>query len=95
MDFLNKQLIAAVNRLREEIATLYKSIDSIRDEYKTQHEYYRNQPPPSVIVNSELEIPEATERDHGRRDDRTHRQQVWLTAGKHKCKEYTHVRQLC
>src|SRR5437016_8832340 len=81
MDFLNKKFIAAIDRLREEVASLQKSIDSIGDEYKTQHEHDRNQLPPSVIVQAELQVPEAIERDHGRRDDRTHRQQIWLTVG--------------
>jgi hypothetical protein len=81
MDFLNKKFIAALDRLREEVASLQKSIDSIRDEYKTQHEDDRNQLPRSVIVQAELQVPEAIERDHGRRDERTHRQQTWLTVG--------------
>jgi hypothetical protein len=81
MDFLNKKCILALNCLRDEVMALRKSIDTIRDEYKTQREYDRNQPPPPAITQSELQVPEATERDHGRRDDRSHRQQVWLTVG--------------
>lgn len=74
MDFWNK-------RLRDEIIALRKSVDAICDEYKTQQENNRNQAPPSVVINSELQVPEATERDHRRRDDRAHRQQIWLTVG--------------
>jgi hypothetical protein len=60
MDFLNKKFIAALNCLREEVSALQKNIDSLRDEYKTQHEYDRNQSPPPVIIQSELQVPEAT-----------------------------------
>src|SRR5260370_15344331 len=73
MDFLNR-------RLRDEISALRKSIEAIRDEYKTQHEQDRNQPRP-LVVQSELQVPEATERDHATRDDRAHGQQIWLTWG--------------
>jgi hypothetical protein len=74
MDIFNK-------RLRDEVIALRKSIDAIRDEYKSQHENKNQQTPQPVVVQAELQIPEATERDHGTRDDRAHRQQVWLTVG--------------
>lgn len=74
MDLWNK-------RLRDEIIALRKSIDAICDEYKAQNENRNQETPQPVIVQAELKVPEATERDHGYRDDRAHRQQVWLTVG--------------
>ncbi len=74
MDFLNK-------RLRDEIIALRKSIDAIRDEYKTQNEDRRKETPQPVVVQAELQVPEAAERDHAARDDRAHRQQILLTVG--------------
>ena len=38
MDFLNKRYIAALNRLREEVASLRESIDSFRNQKERQHQ---------------------------------------------------------
>ncbi len=81
MDFLTQQFVAAAKWLRDELSRLQNSIDAIRDEYKREHEEHRNQSPQPVVVEAELQIPEAIERDHGTRDDRAHRQQIWLTVG--------------
>jgi hypothetical protein len=74
MDAFNK-------RLRDEIVSLRKSIDAIRYEYERENENRRQQTPQPVVVRAELQVPEGTERDRGARNDRAHRQQVWLTVG--------------
>src|SRR5438067_13434512 len=81
MDFLNSRLIAALNHLRAEVHSLRDSIDSNCSEYRNEHERRHTEMLRPVVVNAELQVPEVTEREKARRDDRTHRQQVWLTWG--------------
>ena len=79
MDTFTQRFIAISNKLLAELRLLRNGIEklvgAVHDAEEAQSQQRQQQPP---IVRAELQVPEAIERERGKRDERHYRVQVWL-----------------
>src|ERR1700722_11078051 len=77
---MNERELRLLRSIRDSLIAIHQDIRSIRDQKESGGEHPKI-PPPSPIVNAELQIPERIERDNQSNSNREYRLQKWLTVG--------------